>query len=303
MIPAPRARRRSLVRFWDHLLLFWETALAPAWDAVGNLFAAAPPPPALRKRRPVMLAVEGLEGRWLPSSVQFTLADYRFDRDAHAAVIMVNTDRPADHPISVAYSTRDGTAHAGLDYRAVHGTLMFAPYTVSASFRVPLRPDPMPFFLEPGRSGTRTVEIDLSNPTNAALGNATATLTIVDSPGFTHRHRAATVTLTAVPDPSVFSQPVVLTAHVAPAHGSSSPSGLVTFRDNGQAIGVGVVDAAGDATVTVALLPPGDNFLRAVYQGDDAFGRARSARLDQVIEADPASTTSLSASPNPSNLG
>jgi hypothetical protein len=58
-------------------------------------------------------------------SAQFTLADYRFGRDAGSALITVNTDGPADHVISLAYRTREGsgTARAGIDYPPVHGTL------------------------------------------------------------------------------------------------------------------------------------------------------------------------------------
>jgi hypothetical protein len=44
-------------------------------------------------------------------------------------------------PLTMSYHTQDGTAHAGVDYVAVSGTLTFAPGTTEATLQVPVIPD------------------------------------------------------------------------------------------------------------------------------------------------------------------
>ena len=53
----------------------------------------------------------------------------------------VRLDRASDGDVSVDYATMDGTAVAGADYRAVAGTLTFAPGSILATIRVPVIDD------------------------------------------------------------------------------------------------------------------------------------------------------------------
>jgi hypothetical protein len=77
--------------------------------------------------------------------------------------------------VTVNYATSNGTASAGSDYGATSGTLTFAPGQTSVSFTIPVIDDSL-------NEADETVNIALSNPSNATLGSpANATLTIIDS--------------------------------------------------------------------------------------------------------------------------
>ena len=79
-------------------------------------------------------------------------------------------------PITVQYTTVDGTATAGLDYSGVSGTLNFPEGTFSQNITIPIMDDQI-------REGTERFSITLSNPTGEVdLGTiSTATVTIVDN--------------------------------------------------------------------------------------------------------------------------
>ncbi|HKU74603.1 MAG TPA: carboxypeptidase regulatory-like domain-containing protein, partial [Pyrinomonadaceae bacterium] len=79
-------------------------------------------------------------------------------------------------PITVQYTTADGTATAGLDYSGTTGTLNFADGIFSQTITIPIVDDQ-------NREGTEQFSISLSNPTGEVdLGTlSTATLTIVDN--------------------------------------------------------------------------------------------------------------------------
>lgn len=86
--------------------------------------------------RKLALGLECLEARVVPSTtVQFVLKNYEAKETAGVAIIMARLDHPVNQPVSVHYQTSDLTAHAGVDYRAVHGKLTFAPMQVSQSFQ------------------------------------------------------------------------------------------------------------------------------------------------------------------------
>jgi hypothetical protein len=75
---------------------------------------------------------------------------------------------------TVRYSTGDGTARAGVNYKPTAGTLTFAPNINKATFTVPLLPDKQV-------KGPQTVVLLLSNPTSTALGPlSSAVLTLGD---------------------------------------------------------------------------------------------------------------------------
>ncbi len=75
--------------------------------------------------------------------------------------------------VTVHYATADGSAKAGTDYTAVNGTLTFAAGQTSKTVLVPISNNS-----KPGPSTSFT--FNLTNPTNALIGDASATLTIRD---------------------------------------------------------------------------------------------------------------------------
>ena len=77
-------------------------------------------------------------------------------------------------PVSVDYSTANGTATAGADYTAVNGTLNFAPGETVKNILVPIINDTMD---EP----SETFFVNLSNATNSTILDAQGQGTITDN--------------------------------------------------------------------------------------------------------------------------
>ena len=87
---------------------------------------------------------------------------------------------------------------------------------------------------------------------------------------------ATTTTLTATPSNYALADTVQLTATVAPASGTTAPTGSVTFLTDGNPLGSADLTASGStaaATVSVpgALLASGDGAVNAYYGGDVLF--------------------------------
>jgi hypothetical protein len=114
-----------------------------------------------------------------------------------------------------------------------------------------------------------------------------------------------TTSLTSSANPSVFGQPVTLTATVSPAgSGGAQPGGTVAFFDGAQQIGTGTLNGQSPDRATLAAPPfaVGSHTLTAVYAGSGGFtGSTSAALIQQVNQAHTA--TSLSATPSPSTFG
>ena len=108
-------------------------------------------------------------------TAQFSAAAYSVDEAAGAALITVTLNVASDLTSTVAYSSADGTAQAGMDYTAVSGVLTFAPGTRVQTLTVPIFNDPIV-------EADETVYLTLSARERAQVGHpATAVLTIVDN--------------------------------------------------------------------------------------------------------------------------
>jgi hypothetical protein len=103
--------------------------------------------------------------------------------------------------------------------------------------------------------------------------------------------------LSSSANPSVFSQPVSLTAAVTSAGGT--PTGTVTFQEGSTVLGAGTLDLTGHATLTLSSLAVGAHSITANYAGDAKFSGSTSASLSQTVNSD-ATTTTLASSSNPS---
>jgi hypothetical protein len=101
-----------------------------------------------------------------------SIEDTTVTRNEGAAVFEVLVSEPQGLPVTVDFASHDGTGISGTDYAAVSGTLAIPANQTQAQIAVPL--------LGPGKSGTRTFFVDLSNPTNIRLGRASARALIVD---------------------------------------------------------------------------------------------------------------------------
>jgi len=115
--------------------------------------------------------------------------------------------------------------------------------------------------------------------------------------------RADTTTvLTVAPLASRPGQAVTLTAAVAATPpGSGAPTGTVTFLDGPDPIGTGIL-AGASASFTTASLPVGPHQLVARFGGNGSVNPSSSPAVLQAVKQ-AASSTSLTAGPNPSRWG
>jgi hypothetical protein len=123
---------------------------APAWPSV-NTFAAG--------------------------SVQFDSATYTISESGVTATILVTRTEDAEGPITVDFTTSNGTATSGQDYATTFGTLFWADGDSELKgFTIPITDDS-------ASEGNETVIITLSNAVGGAvIGSPNpATLTIVDN--------------------------------------------------------------------------------------------------------------------------
>jgi Ca2+-binding RTX toxin-like protein len=91
---------------------------------------------------------------------------------ASFATLTLSLSSPSSQPVSVNYSTQDGTAQAGSDYVSSSNTLNFAANQTTATLQVPILGDSQ---VEPNES----FKVTLSSPVNATLGsNSSAVVTI-----------------------------------------------------------------------------------------------------------------------------
>lgn len=102
-------------------------------------------------------------------------------------------------------------------------------------------------------------------------------------------------TLSSSVNPSVFGQPVALTAQVSP----TNATGTIQFKDGTGNLGSLVSLMSGSATLTVSSLTLGTHSITAVYSGDTTFIGSTSSPLTQTINQ-AASSTNVTSSANPS---
>jgi hypothetical protein len=110
---------------------------------------------------------------------------------------------------------------------------------------------------------------------------------------------ATTTTVTSSPNPSVFGQPVVLSATVAPvAPATGSPSGSVQFVIDGVPSGMPIALVEGQTLpYSVSNLSRASHTVTAVYLGDAEFTGSDSDPVIQVVNKAPTKVTVGSSAP------
>lgn len=109
------------------------------------------------------------------NNIQFNTANYFVNEGAGFAAINVVRTGDTSTTATVDYATGDGTAKQRSDYTSASGRLTFAAGEASKTFTVLLIDNAYV-------DGDRTVNLSLSNPVGASLGDPkTATLTIKDN--------------------------------------------------------------------------------------------------------------------------
>ena len=167
--------------------------------------------------------------------------------------------------VTVDYATADGTASAGSDYTAASGTLVFTPGQTSRTVGVTVLNENQ---FEPDENLTLT----LSSPTNAAIGTATGTGTILtdDTDGTAPQLTAITrqTPSSAVTNADSLTWSVTFSENV-------SGVGAADFGVNGSTATVSGVSGSGD---TYAVVVSGGNL--ASFDGDVALGLSPGATID-----------------------
>ncbi|MFZ6801429.1 retention module-containing protein, partial [Undibacterium sp. Di24W] len=93
---------------------------------------------------------------------------------AGVATFTVTLSSASTAPVSVNYATTNGTAIAGSDFTAVVGSIVFAPGETNKTISVPITADRV-------FEGAENFSVNLSNPSNAVVANASSSVTIRDS--------------------------------------------------------------------------------------------------------------------------
>jgi hypothetical protein len=102
-------------------------------------------------------------------------------------------------------------------------------------------------------------------------------------------------TVSSSANPSDAGQPVTFTAIVT-APGGGTPTGSVTYLDNGTPLATVVLDSNGEATFTTPSLGAGSHAITVVYSGAPGFENNTSPTLTQVVNQQPTTTTTPNTS-------
>jgi len=136
-------------------------------------------------------------------------------------------------------------------------------------------------------------------PDVIVAGGSLSTITVLLNVAVGYR-QATTTTLASSPNPSSVNQSVLFTATIANQIGGQ-PTGTVTFKAGTTTLGQAKV-SKGQATLNYSFTSPGTDSIVATYSGDSIFLPSSSLPLKQkVMKA--ATTTILTSSPNPSQVG
>ena len=126
------------------------------------------------------------------------------------------------------------------------------------------------------------------NANNTLGGPLDGTLTIIGNTN--------TSVVQSTSNPSFYGQSVTISATVTSSNGT--PTGTVTFEDNGTSIGTGSVSSSGLATYTPSAiqLPTGTDTITAIYGSDTNFNGSTSTDFTQTVnKATPTITWSPAA--------
>src|SRR5207244_2194313 len=102
-----------------------------------------------------------------------SIDDVTVNENAGTATFTVSLNAASGLPITVDYSMTDGTATDGADYTAGSGTLSFAAGVTTQTITVPITNDLIDELNE-------TFTVNLANPSNATIADATGLGTLLD---------------------------------------------------------------------------------------------------------------------------
>ena len=134
-------------------------------------------------------------------------------------------------------------------------------------------------------------EIFIADSLNNRVREATLTPVVAVSPD-------STDTTVSTSGPTVVGQPATLIATVANISGTGTPTGIVTFLDNGTPLGAALLNASGQATLSVTGLTVASHSITAVYGGGIDFTGSGSAPVIQQVTSNPVGTNPTLPAPS-----
>ncbi len=105
--------------------------------------------------------------------IEVSIHDGTGTESSDELVMAVRLNYGSTKVVSVQFAVTGGTATSDVDYEATQGLVVFETGSTEAQVRIPLIDDDL-------QEGNETIEVTLSNPANAQIGQAMATGTIVD---------------------------------------------------------------------------------------------------------------------------
>ena len=144
--------------------------------------------------------------------------------------------------------------------------------------------------------GTHTITVSYGGDANYLTSTSAAITQTVN------KSNSTTIVVSSA-NPSVFGQPVTLTATVsATAPGAGVPTGSVTFMDGAVILGTVNLNGSGQAAIATSAFAVGVHSITVTYPGDANFNASTSAVLLQTVNK-AATTTVITTSANPSAVG
>jgi hypothetical protein len=196
-------------------------------------------------------------------------------------VFTVKLSAAATSPVSVQWSTADGSAVAGADYVARSGTVAFPAGTVSRTLTVAVNGD---LDVEPNE----TFRVNLSAPVGATLGDAQGTATITSDDGAgslrfaasSYRRNEDAGTATLIVQRTTSTVGAVSVKYATTAGTAAAGSDFQTTSGT-----LNLADGVSSATISVPLVTD------AVIESDETFTVTLSAPTGGATLGTPSSAT------------
>src|SRR6185503_16161968 len=169
------------------------------------------------------------------------------------AVFELSLSFPIPNPVSIDFSTANGTAAGGSDYVATNGTVNFDPGMTNQTLIVRVNGDVL-------SESNEFFFVNLSDPTNTIIGNGQGVGTIIDEDPFP----TVSILNVSVNEGNAGTANAVFTVHLSPA------SGQEVTVDYETADGMAIAGADYIATNGTVTFPPGstDQFVTVPILGD-----------------------------------
>ena len=146
---------------------------------------------------------------------------------------------------------------------------------------------------------TKTLAGGLNDITATYSGDTTFAASVSNTLAETVDPAPSSTALAFSPNPAAFGQPVIITATVT-SSAAGTPTGAVTFTDNGTPLGSAKLNSTAKAVFTTTSLTVGPHAILASYSGDSNFKPA-SVTLVENVKLIP-TAISVVPSPDPSTL-